>query len=136
MLFDDRAPGGSDPGVFTTSAVLDGDEWVINGEKWFSSNARWAEFLIVMAVTDPENPPVGRMSMFIVPTDTAGIEIVRNVGVAGWEEVGGGDHAYIRYTDVRVPKENLLGDRGRRSPWPRPGWPEGASITPCAVWGT
>ena len=105
--------GGSDPKVFTTEAVLDGDEWVINGEKWFSSNARWAEFLIVMAVTDPESSPYQRMSMFIVPTSTPGIEIVRDVGVAGWVEEGGGDHAYIRYHDVRIPKENLLGDRGQ-----------------------
>ena len=101
--------GGADPGVFTTKAELDGDEWVINGEKWFSSNARWASFLIVMAVTDPDKPTVGRMSMFIVPKDTPGVEIVRNVGFATEKE---GSHAYVRYTDVRVPKDHLLGRRG------------------------
>ena len=60
---------GADPTMFKCAAVQDGDEWVIDGEKWFSSNARHAAFLIVMAVTDPEAPPHSRMSMFIVPTD-------------------------------------------------------------------
>lgn len=101
--------GGADPGVFVCRAEPDGDDWVINGEKWFSSNARWASFLIVMCVTDPEKPTVGRMSMFIVPTDTPGVEIIRNVGFATEKE---GSHAYIRYTDVRIPKENMLGGRG------------------------
>ncbi|WP_417515766.1 acyl-CoA dehydrogenase family protein [Minwuia sp.] len=101
--------GGADPGVFTCRAEPDGDDWVINGEKWFSSNARWASFLIVMCVTDPEQPTVSRMSMFIVPTDTPGVEIVRNTGFATEKE---GSHAYIRYTDVRVPKDHMLGGRG------------------------
>ncbi len=101
--------GGADPKVFKTIAVEDGDEWVINGEKWFSSNARYSAFLIVMLVTDPENPPYQQQSTFLVPTDTPGVEIIRNVGVGEEEE---GSHAYIRYTDVRVPKENLLGPRG------------------------
>jgi acyl-CoA dehydrogenase len=101
--------GGSDPLVFTTRAELDGEEWVINGEKWFSSNARWSDFLIVMALTDPGAAPHARMSLFIVPSDTAGIEILRDVGFAG-ERVPA--HAYIRYTDVRVPKDHLLGERG------------------------
>ena len=104
--------GGSDPGVFVTSAVEDGDEWVLNGEKWFSSNARWAAFLIVMAVTDPDLPVHDRMSMFIVPTETPGVEIVRDIGVVGWEAEGR-DHAYLRYTDVRIPKSNMLGLRGQ-----------------------
>jgi len=105
--------GGADPKVFTTSAVPDGDEWIINGEKWFSSNARYASFLIVMVVTDPDNPPYQQQSMFLVPTDTPGVEIVRNVGL-GYEaeELDHGSHAYVRYADVRVPKENLLGPRG------------------------
>ncbi len=105
--------GGADPKVFTTRAELDGDEWVINGEKWFSSNARYASFLIVMVVTDPDNPPYQQQSMFLVPTDTPGVEIIRNVGLGYQsEEVDEGHHAYIRYDDVRVPKENLLGERG------------------------
>lgn len=102
--------GGADPGVFTTRAVQDGDEWVINGEKWFSSNARYASFLIVMAVTDPEKPTTERMSMFIVPRETPGVEIVRNVGFATETE---GSHGYVRYTDVRVPADHLLGKRGQ-----------------------
>ena len=101
--------GGADPLVFTTRAELDGDGWVINGEKWFSSNARFADFLIVMAVTDPDAAPHSRMSMFIVPSDTPGIEILRNVGHFG-ERVP--SHAYVRYTNVRVPADHLLGARG------------------------
>jgi acyl-CoA dehydrogenase len=64
-----------------------------------------------MAVTDPDNPPYQQMSMFIVPSDTPGVEIIRNVGL-GYQPPDAGTHAYIRYTDVRVPAENLLGDRG------------------------
>lgn len=105
--------GGADPKVFTTRAELDGDEWVINGEKWFSSNARYASFLIVMVVTDPDNPPYQQQSMFLVPTDTPGVEILRNVGLSyEAESEDHGSHAYVRYTDVRVPKDNLLGPRG------------------------
>jgi acyl-CoA dehydrogenase len=104
--------GGSDPKEFTCSAVLDGDEWVINGEKWFSSNARYAEFLIAMVVTEPDNPPYQRQSMIIVPTSTPGVEIIRNVGL-GMESHGEGTHAYLRYDSVRVPKDNLLGGRGQ-----------------------
>jgi acyl-CoA dehydrogenase len=101
--------GGSDPQVFTTRAELDGDEWVLNGEKWFSTNARYATFLIVMAVTEPENPPYERQSMLIVPADTPGVEIVRNVGLAMDVDQS---HAYLRFSDVRVPADHLLGPRG------------------------
>ena len=104
--------GGADPKVFTTSAVRDGDEWVISGEKWFSSHAKFASFFIVMAVTDPDNPPYQQQSMFLVPADTPGIEIVRNVGLGG-QDAGEGTHAYMRYHDVRVPADNMLGDRGQ-----------------------
>jgi acyl-CoA dehydrogenase len=103
--------GGADPGVFTCRATLDGDEWVINGDKWYSSNARYASFIIVMAVTDPEAPLPRRMSMFIVPSETAGIETVRQV-TAGMER-SGGHHAYLRYRNVRVPRDHLLGDQGQ-----------------------
>jgi acyl-CoA dehydrogenase len=106
--------GGSDPKTFTTRAILDGDEWVINGEKWFSSNGRWAQILIVLAVTDPEAPPFERMSMFLVPTDTPGVEFLRHVGISGWVEGdGGGDHSYIRYNNVRIPADHILGDPGQ-----------------------
>jgi acyl-CoA dehydrogenase len=104
--------GGADPGVFTTQAVRDGDDWVISGEKWFSSNARFAEFLIVMCVTDPAAPLVQRTSMFLMPTDTPGVEILRNSAVYG-EYEGQGAHAYIRYNQVRVPAEALLGGVGQ-----------------------
>jgi acyl-CoA dehydrogenase len=103
--------GGSDPTGFTTSAVRDGDEWVINGEKWFSSHANFASFLILLAVTDPEEQRHRRLSMFVVPADTPGIEIVRNVGVYGHPE-GEGTHSYVRYHDVRIPADHLLGGRG------------------------
>jgi acyl-CoA dehydrogenase len=92
--------------------VLDGEEWVINGEKWFSSNARYSDFLIVMVVTEPDAPPYQRQSMIIVPSDTPGINILRNVGHTGFDQPGAGTHAYIRYEDVRVPAENVLGGRG------------------------
>ena len=104
--------GGADPGTFTCSAVRDGDEWVINGEKWFSSSLRYASFLIVMVITDPDVSVHKGASMFLVPADTPGIEVVRNVGV-GQEAEGHGSHAYVRYTDVRVPAENLLGGEGQ-----------------------
>ena len=103
--------GGSDPTGFTTRAVPDGDEWVIDGEKWFTSHARFAAFLIVMAVTDPSAPPHRRASMFIVPSGTPGIQILRNVGVWGHDEAEG-THAYVRYEGVRIPGDHLLGERG------------------------
>ncbi|GIW40236.1 MAG: acyl-CoA dehydrogenase [Candidatus Binatia bacterium] len=102
---------GSDPKLFRTRAVRDGDEWVINGTKWFSSNARFASFLIVMAVTNPDVSPYKGMSMFLVPTDTPGLKILRNVGLMT-ERPEEGTHAYLQFDDVRVPAENLLGPEG------------------------
>ena len=102
---------GADPTLFRTRAVRDGDDWILSGEKWFSSNARWASFLIVMAVTDPDVSPYEGMSMFIVPTDSPGVEILRNVGV-GLEGPEHASHAHIRYNDVRVPGDHLLGAPG------------------------
>jgi acyl-CoA dehydrogenase len=103
---------GADPTLFTTRAVKDGDEWVIDGSKYFSSNARTASFLIVMAVTNPDVSPYDGMSMFLVPADTPGVHIVRNVGLFG-EPLNEGSHALIRYEKVRVPKQALLGGEGR-----------------------
>ena len=104
---------GADPKEFTCSATRDGDEWVIEGEKWFSSNARYAAFLIVMAVTDPDAAPHQRMSMLIVPTDTPGVEIIRNVGTINErDELDEGIHAYLRYNQVRVPLDAMLGGPG------------------------
>ena len=103
---------GADPTLFTTRAVKDGDEWVINGWKFFSSNARTASFLIVMVVTNPDVSAYQGMSMFLVPTDTPGVNIVRNVGLAG-EPLNEGSHALIHYEDVRVPADALLGGEGQ-----------------------
>ena len=103
--------GGSDLLMFKTRADLVGDQWVINGEKWFSSGSRFAKVLVVYAVTDPDaKDPYRRTSIFLVPTDTPGVETVRNIGVG--DHAGEGSHGYIRYTDVKVPKDALLGERG------------------------
>ncbi len=104
--------GGSDPTLFTTRATKDGDEWVIQGWKYFSSNAKTAAFLIVMAVTDPEVSAYQGMSMFLVPTDTPGIKIERHIGLGG-EPLGEGSHALIHYDDVHVPADALLGGEGQ-----------------------
>jgi acyl-CoA dehydrogenase len=106
---------GSDPTQLRTRAVRDGDEWVIDGHKWFSSNASIADFLIVMAVTDPDARPHQRASMIIVPADTPGVSILRDVPTMehpqeSFGKLGG--HAEIRYEDVRVPYANLLGGEG------------------------
>ena len=109
---------GADPKEFVCKAWQDGNGWVIEGEKWFSSNARYAAFLIVMAVTNPDNPPHGRLSMFIVPTATPGVEILRNVQTLGDSHdadpssASAGTHAYIRYNRVRVPLDAMLGGPG------------------------
>ena len=109
---------GSDPTQLRTRAVRDpghpGD-WVIEGRKWFSSNGSIADFLIVMAVTNPDARPAQRASMFIVPVDTPGVEILRDVPTMEhpWEHYGGyGGHAEIAYESVRVPGEALLGAEG------------------------
>ncbi len=100
--------GGADPGVFTTSARTDGAGWVIDGEKWFVTNASNAAFVILLARTEPDAPTRQAMSMFIVPADAPGLEIVRNASV-GLEE---GRHAYLRLSGVRVGADSLLGERG------------------------
>jgi acyl-CoA dehydrogenase len=108
--------GGADPTQFTTSAVRDGSgentDWVINGWKYFSSNANTAAFLIVMVVTNPDVSPYQGMSMFLLPTDTPGVNIVRNVGLHG-ERDNEGSHALIHYENVRVPGSALLGGEGQ-----------------------
>jgi acyl-CoA dehydrogenase len=104
--------GGSDPTEFTTRAVRDGDDWVINGWKYFSSNARTASFYIVMAVSNPDVEPHKGMSMFLVPADTPGVEIVRNTGLFG-DAPDEGTHALVHYQDVRVPADALFGDEGQ-----------------------
>jgi acyl-CoA dehydrogenase len=104
--------GGSDPTMFTTRAEKVGDEWIINGEKWFTSNGQFATILIVMAITNPDVSPYDGTSMFVVPKDAPGVNIVRNFGT-GAEPIGRGNHAWIKYEDVRIPQENLLGPEGK-----------------------
>jgi len=104
---------GADPKEFTCRAWEDDDAWVIEGAKWFSSNARYASFLLVLAVTDPTAATYRRMSMFVVPCETPGIEIVRNTGTIGDDlSRDEGCHAFIRYHQVRVPKSAMLGGPG------------------------
>lgn len=103
--------GGSDPTLIRTTAQWDGTHWVLHGEKWFASNADHAAFLIVLAVTDPDAPPHRRLSAFIVPAGTAGLEVVRNVHLAGRTGDGHG-HGYLRFNGVRVPADHMLGERG------------------------
>ena len=103
---------GSDPTTLRTRAVRDGDEWVIDGHKWFSSGAEGAAFGIVMAVTDPDAPPHARATQIIVPADTPGVDVVRPVPVMGHAGRGWSTHCEIRYTGVRVPVANTLGAPG------------------------
>jgi acyl-CoA dehydrogenase len=102
---------GSDPTTLRTRAVLDGDEWVIDGRKWFSSSAEGAAFGIVMAVTDPDAEPHRRATQILVPADTPGIEIEPTV-VMGHRGSGWSTHCEVTYSGVRVPVENTLGEPG------------------------
>jgi acyl-CoA dehydrogenase len=102
---------GSDPTQMRTTAELDGNEWVINGHKWFTSGAQRAAFTTVFAQTDPDaDNKHARFSAIIVPTDTPGYDIVRAVPTMGSVS---GDHCEVWYRDVRVPHDNLLGERGK-----------------------
>jgi acyl-CoA dehydrogenase len=102
---------GSDPTSLRTTAVRDGDNWIINGHKWFTSGAIGSTFAIVMAVTDPTADSRARASMILVPTDTPGFKIVRAVPVMGSGGVGG--HCEVCFEDCRVPVANLLGELGQ-----------------------
>lgn len=103
---------GADPGQFTCNVRLENDQWVINGEKWFSSHADMAEFLIVMCITDREVAVHEGSTMIIVPRHTPGLEIVRNTAVGPKDEIGSGVHGYLRFTNCRVPRSNALGAVG------------------------
>lgn len=103
---------GSNPVLLATTAVKDGNDYVINGQKWFTSSADGAAFAIVMAVTDPDAPPYQRASMIIVPTDAPGFNLVRNVSVMGHTGSGHASHAEVSYQSCRVPQTNLLGPEG------------------------
>ena len=98
----------SDPTQLRTHAELDGDQWVINGHKWFTSGADRAAYTTVMVRTEPDAPDHDAFSMIVVPTDTPGYNIVRDVRVMGFY----GGHCEVKYENVRVPAENLLGPRG------------------------
>ena len=102
---------GADPIGLQTTARLDGAEWVIDGHKWFSSGAEGAAFGIVMAVTEPDEPPHRRMSQIVVAADSPGVAI-EPVPVLGHRGRGWTTHCDVRYENVRVPAENLLGGRG------------------------
>ncbi|MEO6776162.1 MAG: acyl-CoA dehydrogenase family protein [Kofleriaceae bacterium] len=103
---------GSNPTLMSCQAVKNGDHYVIDGHKWFTSSADGAAFAIVMAVTNPEAAPHGRASMIIVPTDTPGFERVRNIKIMGDAGDGWASHAEIWYRGVRVPIANRLGPEG------------------------
>jgi acyl-CoA dehydrogenase len=103
---------GSDPTTLRTRAVRDGDDYVVDGHKWFSSGAEGAAFGIVMAVTDPDADPHLRASQIIVPADTPGVDVVRAIPTMGHRGRNWTTHCEVRYTNVRVPAANLLGDEG------------------------
>jgi alkylation response protein AidB-like acyl-CoA dehydrogenase len=104
---------GSNPTWMSTTAVKDGDDYVINGHKWFTSSAEGASFAIVMAITDPQNQNrYKRASQIIVPIPTPGFQLVRNISVMGDEGSDYASHAEVRYEDCRVPQSNLLGREG------------------------
>jgi alkylation response protein AidB-like acyl-CoA dehydrogenase len=103
---------GSNPVWMSTTAVRDGDDYVINGHKWFTTGADGASFTIVMAVTDADATPHKRASMILVPMNTPGFSIVQNINVMG--ERGGDHHSHaeVRFDGVRVPATNRIGGEG------------------------
>ena len=103
---------GSNPTWLDTQAVRDGDHYVINGHKWFTSSADGAAFAIVMAVTNPDGAPHERASQIIVPLDTPGFRFVRNIEIMGHAGDDYDSHAEVRYENCRVPVSNLLGGEG------------------------
>jgi len=110
-MTEPEAPG-SDPTTLRTRAVRDGDEYVIDGHKWFSSGAEGAAFGIVMAVTDPGADPHLRASQIVVPADRPGVDVVRAIPTMGHRGRNWSTHCEVRYTNVRVPATNLLGEEG------------------------
>ncbi|QSW98089.1 acyl-CoA dehydrogenase family protein [Haloterrigena alkaliphila] len=100
---------GSDPKMIQTTAEKEGDEWVIDGHKWWTSNGVEADVLIVLARTDPDAHPYEGCSLFLVPAEADGVEVVRDVPHMGGETLGA-SHAEILYENVRVPEEHLLGE--------------------------
>jgi acyl-CoA dehydrogenase len=103
---------GSDPTLLRTRAVRDGDAWVIDGGKWFSSGAEGAAFAVLFAISDPDAEPHRRGTMILVPADTPGVEVVRATPVLGHVGRGWNTHCEVSYDGVRVPLANTLGERG------------------------
>jgi alkylation response protein AidB-like acyl-CoA dehydrogenase len=103
---------GSNPTLMATTAVLDGDDYVINGHKWFTTAGDGASFAVVMAITDPAAAKHERASQILVPMHAPGVQLVRNIPIMGEEGDDWLSHAEMRYTDVRVPRKNLLGKEG------------------------
>jgi alkylation response protein AidB-like acyl-CoA dehydrogenase len=103
---------GSDPTLLRTRAARDGDDWVIDGHKWFSSGADGAGFAVVFAISDPDAEPHRRGTMILVPADTEGVDVVRPVPVMGHAGRGWNTHCEVRFTGVRVPFANTLGGEG------------------------
>ncbi|MCB9006718.1 MAG: acyl-CoA dehydrogenase family protein [Ardenticatenaceae bacterium] len=103
---------GSNPTIMSCTAVHEGDSYIIDGHKWFTSSADGAAFAVVMAITNPEASRHARASQILVPLDTPGYTLVRNISVMGEPGDGWGSHAEVRYDDVRVPLTNLLGKEG------------------------
>ncbi|WP_323171693.1 acyl-CoA dehydrogenase family protein [Natrialba sp. PRR66] len=114
-MTEPRQGGGSDPKMLQSTATRDGDEWVINAHKWWTSDGLNADFYLVMARTDLNAHPYEGTSIILVPADAAGVEVVRNVphlGGHGITEREGG-HAEVKFENVRVPVENTVGDAGQ-----------------------
>ncbi len=103
---------GSNPVWLATRALKDGDAYLLDGHKWFTSSADGAAFAVVMAVTDPDAPPHRRASLFLVPTDSQGFTLVRNVPVFGHAGSGWPSHAEVRLDACRVPASQRLGEEG------------------------
>lgn len=104
---------GSNPTWLETTARKDGAQWVVNGHKWFTTGADGAAFTIVMATTNDEGKPHERASMILVPMDTPGVTLVRNIPVMGEPGSGWASHGEVRFDDVRVPVDHVLGQEGR-----------------------
>lgn len=103
---------GSNPTMMSTTATKDGDDYVIHGQKWFTTGADGAAFAVVMAITNPENGKHSRASQIIVPLDSPGFKLIRNISVMGEPGEGWASHGEVFYDDVRVPQSNLLGKEG------------------------
>jgi acyl-CoA dehydrogenase len=139
--FSMTEPGaGADPTMIATTAVRDGDEWVINGHKWFTTNGSVADFLIVMAVTNPDVHPYQGCSMIIVPADTPGVDIVRDVAtmedpVEHYGKFGGPRRDHLP-RGAGPGTTTWSAKEGEGSCWPRSGWGPAASTTACAGWAS